>query len=111
MLTLAGIKQTLPRRRSVRSATTLPLVTMALSFYGVASVFPVSRWRLSPGLFFLKFGVGVAVAINPARVSEVAFAGLVGLVYGAFSGIFLARGVRTAACSSTEARSHGFGGN
>lgn len=38
-LTITGMKQTLPRLRSVRSATTLPVVMMALSFYGVASVF------------------------------------------------------------------------
>ncbi len=39
VLTITGMKQTLPRLRSVRSATTLPLVMMALSFYGVVSVF------------------------------------------------------------------------
>lgn len=135
-LTVLGMKQTLPRLRSVRSATALPVVMAALSFYGVASVFlhqPVALaawavgvvatlclcnalgvWRgvewsaadrslLVPGswlplilfltLFFLKFGVSIAVAQTPALTFDAGFAGLVGLAYGGFSGVFLARGI------------------
>jgi hypothetical protein len=38
-LTVIGFKQTLPRRRSWRSSTSLPLLMVILSLYGVASPF------------------------------------------------------------------------
>ena len=38
-LTVIGFKQTLPRRRSLRSSTSLPLLMVFLSLYGVASAF------------------------------------------------------------------------
>jgi hypothetical protein len=38
-LIFMGFKQTVPRRRSLRSATALPLVMVVLSLYGVASAF------------------------------------------------------------------------
>jgi hypothetical protein len=39
ILTIVGMKQTEPRLRSVRSATIWPVAMIALSFYGVVSVF------------------------------------------------------------------------
>jgi hypothetical protein len=38
-LTVIGFRQTLPRRRSWRSSTSLPLLMVILSLYGVASAF------------------------------------------------------------------------
>ena len=43
------------------------------------------------GIFATKFVVGVLVALTPALRHEAAFAGAVGLAYGAFSGLFLGR--------------------
>lgn len=43
------------------------------------------------GLFGVKYLAGASLATHPALASDVAFAGLVSLTYGSFSGIFLAR--------------------
>jgi hypothetical protein len=56
-LTLTGIRQSLPRRRSIRSATSLPLVMTAFSFYGVASDFAhqplaLAGWALGAAAMF-----------------------------------------------------------
>lgn len=134
-LIVSGVRQSLPRRRSVRSATSLPLLVAALSLCGVASDFahqPLAlaawvlgaavlfalaarrgawrgvRWSAADdslivpgswlplalylGLFGVKFAVGATLALHPARGEDAAFACMTGLVYGAFSGFFLARG-------------------
>ena len=44
-------------------------------------------------LFGIKFGVGASLAMNPALAREAGFAAAVGLLYGGFSGVFLARGL------------------
>lgn len=49
---------------------------------------------LMMGIFFTKYAVGVQVAMHPALPGELAFALCVGVLYGAFSGIFMARGLR-----------------
>nr|WP_122155903.1 DUF6622 family protein [Paraburkholderia sp.] len=133
-LTVMGFKQTLPRRRSLRSATALPLVMVLLSLYGIASAFssqPLAllawvtglavtlalsqgmrvwsgiRWldaersvlmpgswlplALLLGLFLFKYSIGFTLATNPALAADAGVAGFAGLVYGAFSGVFLAR--------------------
>jgi hypothetical protein len=133
-LTSIGLKQTLPRRRSLRASISLPLVMVFLSLYGVASAFPSQplaliawagggavtlllaqtlrvwgeiRWLpqersvLMPGswlplvlllgLFVVKFAVAVALSMTPGLAVDAGFAGFTGLVYGAFSGVFLAR--------------------
>ncbi|MGF6760669.1 hypothetical protein P3T24_000981 [Paraburkholderia sp. GAS33] len=133
-LIVMGFKQTVPRRRSLRSATALPLVMVLLSLYGVASAFssqPLAllawatgvaatlalsqglrvwngiRWLepersvLMPGswlplglllgLFLFKYSVGFTLATDHALAADAGVAGFVGLVYGAFSGVFLAR--------------------
>ena len=133
-LIVMGLRQTLPRRPSLRSATALPVVMMLLSLYGVASAFagqPLAllawvagaavalalsqglrvwdgiRWLdaerrvlmpgswlplvLMLGLFLFKYSVGFSLAINPGLAADTVTAGFAGLVYGAFSGVFLAR--------------------
>lgn len=49
---------------------------------------------LMMGIFFTKYAVGVQVAMHPQLSSEPAFALAVGLLYGAFSGVFTGRGLR-----------------
>lgn len=43
-------------------------------------------------LFALKYVVGVSVALHPELAHDTAFAGMIALAYGTFSGLFLARG-------------------
>lgn len=43
-------------------------------------------------LFALKYFGGVSVALRPELAHDAAFAGPISLAYGAFSGLFLARG-------------------
>lgn len=136
VLIALGLSQTLPRRRKPRSATILPVIMIALSFYGVVSAFPaqpltmaswaagvaaavmlssaLGAWNgiewseadqrllvpgswmplaLILGLFAVKFGVGVALAMHPELARDGSFATWIGLAYGVFSGGFLARGV------------------
>jgi hypothetical protein len=44
-------------------------------------------------LFTTKFGVGATLAMHPGFAADTSFAVEAGLVYGAFSGLFLARAV------------------
>jgi len=45
------------------------------------------------GLFSIKYLVGASLALHPALATDTAFTGSVGLAYGAFSGLFLTRGL------------------
>jgi hypothetical protein len=56
---------------------------------------PGSWWPmlLIVGLFVTKFAVGVALAMQPAHAHDPVFSATVGAVYGAFSGMFLSRGL------------------
>lgn len=45
------------------------------------------------GLFIIKFGANVMLAMHPDLSADMLFAVCVSLAYGAFSGIFLARGL------------------
>ena len=49
---------------------------------------------LMMGIFFTKYAVSVQVAMHPALANDRVFALCVGVLYGAFSGIFAARGLR-----------------
>jgi hypothetical protein len=150
-LIVIGFKQTLPRRRSVRSSTSLPLLMAILSLYGVASAFsrqplaliawvggaaialwlaqslrvwgeirwlPQERSVLMPGswlplalllgLFMIKFAVAVALSTTPSLAVDAGSAGMAGLLYGGFSGLFLARTLavwRVVRSSSSPSRS------
>lgn len=46
------------------------------------------------GIFLLKWGVGVELALAPQRAHEVGFALAVAAAYGAISGVFLGRAAR-----------------
>ncbi len=46
------------------------------------------------GIFLTKYVVGIEVAMQPTLPQDTLFAASVALLYGAFSGIFLARAVR-----------------
>lgn len=49
---------------------------------------------LMMGIFFTKYAVGVQLAMHPAMADDLTFALCLGVLYGAFSGIFMARGLR-----------------
>jgi hypothetical protein len=137
-LIVIGFRQKLPRRRSVRSSTSLPLLMAILSLYGVASAFsrqplalaqslrvwgeirwlPQERSVLMPGswlplalllgLFMIKFAVAVALSTTPSLAVDAGSAGMAGLLYGGFSGLFLARTLavwRVVRSSSSPSRS------
>ena len=105
-LSLAGVTSTFPRQA-------MPLLAWAT---GVALAVAVgrslvnsrgARWDpanerfhvpgswlplvLIMGLFLTKYGVGVALAMHPALAGDLGFDVMVGLAYGVFSGLFLAR--------------------
>ena len=130
-----GLSMSVTQRRSLRAATTAPLAMIALSFYGVVSVFTqvgavagwaggvalalalsaiLQPWRgvrwssrenclvvpgswvpllLIMGLFAVKFGVNIALAMHRELSADFLFASLAGFAYGAFSGSFLSRGL------------------
>lgn len=56
---------------------------------------PGSWWpmALMLAIFATKFAVGVNLALNHSLASNTLFAAVVGLAYGAFSGVFFGRGV------------------
>jgi len=135
VLIAIGISQSFTRRRTLRSATLVPIAMIMLSLFGVISVFSqpaalaawaagvagalalsnvIGAWKniswsetdqqlivpgswipmmLILGLFVIKFGVNVALAMNHELLSNMAFATAVSLAYGVFSGTFLGRGV------------------
>jgi hypothetical protein len=64
-LTFIGLKQTLPRRRSLRASISLPLVMVFLSLYGVASAFP------SQPLALIAWASGGAVTLLLAQILRV----------------------------------------
>ncbi len=46
------------------------------------------------GIFLTKYIVGIELALNPAQARDASFVLPVGLLYGAFNGIFVARAMR-----------------
>ncbi len=44
-------------------------------------------------LFAIKYAAGATLALHPTRAADPAFAGTLGVAYGLFSGLFLARGL------------------
>ena len=71
---------------STASSTCFNPATRSFAMRG--SVVPL---LLILGIFITKYVVGVELAMQPSAVRDIAFALPVGLLYGAFSGIFLAR--------------------
>ena len=63
----------------------------ARAFHVAGSAVPL---MLMMGIFFTKYVVGVALAMHPELRQQASFALGVPVLYGAFSGIFVARAVR-----------------
>lgn len=63
----------------------------AREFHVAGSAVPL---MLMMGIFFTKYVVGVALAMHPELRQQASFALGVPVLYGAFSGIFVARAVR-----------------
>ncbi len=57
---------------------------------------PGSLWPMALILciFITKFAVGVTLGMTPSRAADPQFAAEVSLAYGAFSGVFMSRGLR-----------------
>lgn len=85
-LLAAALATTLVLTLKPASATRFDAATR--SFVVPGSVVPL---LLILGIFMTKYVVGVELALQPAAVRDAAFALPVGLLYGAFSGIFMAR--------------------
>ncbi len=61
------------------------------TFYVAGSVVPLT---LMMGIFFLKYFVGVSTAMHTRFADSEAFAPVIGLLYGALSGVFAGRAGR-----------------
>jgi hypothetical protein len=64
-LIVLGSVQAAPRRRTLGSATLIPLAMVLLSLYGVLSVFP------NRALPVLAWGIGIAVAVSFCHTLDV----------------------------------------
>lgn len=135
-LVALGLRQAVPHRITLRRMAMLPLAMLALSLWGVASVFgsgtALAAWAVGAlaaaavvlrsgsgtkgvhwaageqrfvlpgswlpmalilGIFCVKFGVAVSLALQPALRSAPDFALAASLSYGIFSGCFAGRAV------------------
>jgi len=99
-----GVQQMLPRRVGLNRATLLPLAMTGLSLYGVASAFgglPLAllTWLAGTAMALaatlqLQSAAGASIGMQPSLAHDSSFALIVSGLYGAFSGIFLARAAR-----------------
>lgn len=64
VLLALGFSQSLPRRRSVRSATLFPAAMIVLSLYGVISSFPYQAGALAAWLIGVALTVTAAIAVG-----------------------------------------------
>ena len=122
LLLWLGSKQLLANNVSLTRVALMPVAMGGLSLYGVVSVFGDSALVLqrplpaatrydaaerrfhvagSPvplmlmmGIFLTKYVVGAALAMHPELGHQAAFGIVVPTLYGAFTGVFLARAVR-----------------
>lgn len=90
-------------RRPVPAGTRFDLATQTFTLPG--------SWApllLISGIFCTKYAVGVAAAVAPALLHSTPAVLLVGLVYGAFSGMLIARTLRLwRLAAATDAAWHG----
>jgi hypothetical protein len=63
-LIVLGMAQTLPRQRTLQSATLIPLAMVALSLYGVLAVFPRQAMPV------LAWGLGLSMAATLCHVRQ-----------------------------------------
>ena len=74
-----------------RLPTTTRYDTATRTFHVAGSVVPLA---LMMGIFFTKYVVGVALAMQPELAHQHDLATGIGTLYGAFSGVFAGRGLR-----------------
>lgn len=72
----------------VARAAHIQYVAANRRFYVPGSVVPLVLFM---GIFLTKYIVGASIAVHPALAHDSSFALAIGLLYGAFSGVFLAR--------------------
>ena len=66
-----------------------------------ASVVPLVLFM---GIFLTKYAVGVSIRLQPALAHNSSFALTIGLLYGAFSGVFLARATQLWRVALTQSK-------
>lgn len=85
----ASVAVVMVLRRPLPASTRFDATTRTFEVTG--SVVPLA---LMMGIFFTKYVVAVQLAMQPSLAHQTDFAIAVGAIYGAFSGIFAARGMR-----------------
>lgn len=85
----AVIAATVVLHRPLPASTRFDTATRTFEVTG--SIVPLA---LLMGIFFTKYVVAVQLAMHPGLAHQTDFALAVGTLYGAFSGIFAARGIR-----------------
>ena len=85
----AAVAAAVVLRRPLPDSTRFDASTRTFEITG--SVVPLA---LMMGIFFIKYAVAIQLAMHPALAHQTDFTLAVGMLYGAFSGIFAARGVR-----------------
>ncbi len=95
----AAVAAAIVVRRPLPDSTRFDTSTRTFEIAG--SVVPLA---LMMGIFFTKYAVAVQLAIHPALAHQTGFALVGGAVYGAFSGIFAARGIRLLMLAMRDSR-------
>ncbi len=85
---LAGATLAFTLNFQLRNWTQIQYDATRRSFQLPGSAVPLALFM---GIFFTKYAVGVSIAMQPALAHNGGFALAIGLLYGAFSGVFLAR--------------------
>lgn len=76
-------------RRPLPAGSTYDEATRSFTLPG--SAVPLAMMM---GIFFTKYAVGIAMAMQPGLAQSTTFAWVISLLYGALSGVFLGRAVR-----------------
>lgn len=88
---LAGATVAFTLNFQLRNWTQIQYDAASRSFQMPGSAVPLALFM---GIFFTKYAVGVSLGVQPALAHNSSFALTIGALYGAFSGIFLARAAK-----------------
>ena len=88
---LAGAAVAFTLNFQLRSASQITYDAASRSFQMPGSVVPMALFM---GIFFTKYAVGISLGMQPSLAHNSSFALSIGALYGAFSGIFLARAAK-----------------
>jgi hypothetical protein len=88
---LAGTAMALTATLQLQSSAGIEYDATNRRFLMPGSMVPLALFM---GIFFTKYAVGISIGVQPALAHHANFALAVSTLYGAFSGIFLARAAR-----------------